>query len=102
MLFHVYGSDAIPQWIAMLGVLAALILLNEFARRTKAGGILMFVAVPAVLTVYFIVVAVGAGKPDLYLHERLVSLCKAVRVPGGLYRLYDDQIWMGHWKVTLV
>ena len=46
--------------------------------------------------------AVGAGKPDLYLHERLVSLCKAVRVPGGLYRLYDDQIWMGHWKVTLV
>ena len=61
MLFHVYGSDAIPQWIAMLGVLAALILLNEFARRTKAGGILMFVAVPAVLTVYFIVVAVGAA-----------------------------------------
>ena len=42
MLFHVYGENALPQWIAMLGVLAALILLNEVARRTKAGGILMF------------------------------------------------------------
>ena len=61
MLFHVYGSEAIPQWIAMLGVLAALILLNEFARRTKAGGIIMFFVIPAVLTVYFIAIAVGAG-----------------------------------------
>ena len=24
MLFHVYGAEAVPQWIAMLGVLAAL------------------------------------------------------------------------------
>ena len=47
MLFHVYGAEAVPQWIAMLGVLAALILLNEFARRTKAGGILMFFVIPA-------------------------------------------------------
>ena len=31
MLFHVYGENALPQWIAMLGVLAALILLNEVA-----------------------------------------------------------------------
>ena len=61
MLFHVYGSEAIPQWIAMLGVLAALILLNEFARRTKAGGIIMFFVIPAALTVYFIAIAVGAG-----------------------------------------
>ena len=61
MLFHVYGSEAIPQWIAMLGVLAALILLNEFARRTKAGGIIMFFVIPAVLTVYFLAIAVGAG-----------------------------------------
>ena len=29
MLFHVYGENALPQWIAMLGVLAALILLND-------------------------------------------------------------------------
>ena len=29
MLFHVYGENALPQWIAMLGVLAALILLMK-------------------------------------------------------------------------
>ena len=46
MLFHVYGENALPQWIAMLGVLAALILLNEVSRRTKAGGILMFFVIP--------------------------------------------------------
>lgn len=46
MLFHVYGENALPQWIAMLGVLAALILLNEVSRRTKAGGILMFFCHP--------------------------------------------------------
>ena len=35
MLFHVYGSNAVYQWIAMLAVLAALILLNEFSRRIQ-------------------------------------------------------------------
>ena len=62
MLFHVYGSNAIPQWIAMLGVLAGLILLNEFARRTKAGGLIMFGVIPAALTVYFIAIAVSASS----------------------------------------
>lgn len=42
MLFHVYGADAISQWIAMILVLVGLIGLNEFARRTKAGGLIMF------------------------------------------------------------
>lgn len=58
-------GKALPQWIAMLGVLAALILLNEVARRTKAGGIFMFFVIPAILTVYFIAIAVGAktGAP---------------------------------------
>ena len=51
MLFHVYGDHALSQWAAMLCVLLALILLNEFARRTKAGGLLMFGVIPAVLTV---------------------------------------------------
>ena len=41
MLFHVYGDNAIYQWLVMLAVLAGLILLNEFARRTKAGGLVM-------------------------------------------------------------
>ena len=61
MFFHVYGSNALYQWIAMLGVLLGLILLNEIARRTKQGGIAMFVVIPIILTVYFIVIAVSAG-----------------------------------------
>ena len=60
MLFHVYGDHAVYQWLAMLGVLAGLILLNEFARRTKAGGLLMFGVLPAGLTVYFVAIAIAA------------------------------------------
>ena len=47
MLFHVYGGNGIYQWIAMLAVLAGLILLNEFARRTKFGGLMMFGIIPS-------------------------------------------------------
>lgn len=38
MLFDVYGANAGFQWLGLFMVLGALILLNEFARRTKAGG----------------------------------------------------------------
>ena len=61
MLFHVYGDMAIWQWIAMFGVLAGLILLNEFARKSKFGGAVMFFALPAVLTVYFVAIQIGAA-----------------------------------------
>lgn len=61
MLLHVYGGNALYQWIAMLGVLLGLILLNEVARRTKQGGIVMFFVVPIILTIYFIAIAVSAG-----------------------------------------
>ena len=56
MLFHVYGDMAVYQWLAMLGVLLGLILLNEFARRTKFGGCVTFFAVPLALTVYFVAI----------------------------------------------
>ena len=62
MLFHVYGSNAVYQWIAMLAVLSALILLNEFSRRSKFGGRVMFGVLPAALTVDFVVIAVAAGQ----------------------------------------
>lgn len=61
MLFHVYGDAAVSQWIAMLAVLAALILLNEFARGSKIGGLIMFAALPIALTIYFIAIAVAAA-----------------------------------------
>lgn len=75
MLFHVYGDHALSQWAAMLCVLLALILLNEFARRTKAGGLLMFGVIPAVLTVYFIVIVISAaGEPSGPLRTRLMFI----------------------------
>ncbi|MGN0201084.1 MAG: DUF5692 family protein [Candidatus Cryptobacteroides sp.] len=61
MLFHVYGDAAIYQWIAMIGVLVSLILLNEFARKTKFGGAVMFFALPAILTVYFVAIQIGVA-----------------------------------------
>ena len=71
MLFHVYGADAISQWIAMILVLVGLIGLNEFARRTKAGGLIMFGALPLALTIYFVAIAVGvAGGAEWALQNQ--------------------------------
>ena len=56
MFFQVYGAHALPQWAMMLVVLLGLILLNEFARRTKAGGIITFLVVPLALTAYFLAI----------------------------------------------
>ena len=109
MLFHVYGENALPQWIAMLGVLAALILLNEVARRTKAGGILMFFVIPAILTVYFVAIAIGAKtgaswalNNQTYLYMNGWFHYAKLRRPGRMYRIYDDQIRMGNRKSSLV
>ena len=50
MFFQVYGADALAQWGMLIVVLAGLILLNEFARRTKMGGCIMFFVVPLITT----------------------------------------------------
>ncbi|MBR4460059.1 MAG: hypothetical protein IKS26_00980, partial [Paludibacteraceae bacterium] len=60
MFFQVYGADALAQWGMLIVVLAGLILLNEFARRTKLGGCIMFFVVPLILTAYFVAIAIGA------------------------------------------
>ena len=64
MFFQVYGANALPQWLMLIVVLLGLILLNEFARRTKAGGIISFLVVPLALTVYFLAIWFGvkSGK----------------------------------------
>ena len=59
MFFQVYGEHALAQWGMLLVVLAGLILLNEFARRTKAGGCIMFFVIPIILTVYFLAIWIG-------------------------------------------
>lgn len=61
MLFDVYGPNAMYQWLGLGFVLLALILLNEFARRTKAGGIIMFFGVAGAMTIYCLVVEISAG-----------------------------------------
>ena len=62
MLFQIYGNTNVPQLLGWVAVFVALILLNEFSRRTKLGGITMFLIVPGILTVYFIALAVGAAS----------------------------------------
>ena len=61
MLFQVYGDGAGWQLLGWLLVFGCLILANEFARRSKFGGVVCFLAIPAVLTVYFIAIYAGAA-----------------------------------------
>ena len=60
MLFQIYGETALYQLLGFVLVFTGLVLANEFARRTKTGGIICFLVLPAVLTVYFIAIAIGA------------------------------------------
>ena len=61
MLFDVYGPNALYQWLGLAMVLVLLILLNEFARRTKFGGMFMFFGVCGAMTVYCLAVEIGAA-----------------------------------------
>ena len=61
MLFQVYGENAMFQWLGWIMVFVGLIAANEVARRSKTGGIVCFLGIPAVLTVYFISIYVCAG-----------------------------------------
>ena len=60
MLFQIYGETALYQLLGFVLVFTGLVLANEFARRTKTGGIICFLVLPAVLTVYFIAIYIGA------------------------------------------
>ncbi|MBQ5441491.1 MAG: hypothetical protein IIU36_04410 [Firmicutes bacterium] len=59
MLFQLYSSHAGMQLLGWVLVFAGLILMNELGRRTKVGGMVIFVAIPAILTVYFILAHCG-------------------------------------------
>jgi len=59
MIFQIYGDTSLTQILGWCMVFAGLILLNELGRRTKWGGILLFVIVPIILTIYFILIHVG-------------------------------------------
>ena len=59
MLFQLYGSTAMTQLLGWVLVFAGLVILYEIGRRTKIGGIVLFVIIPAVLTIYFIAIQAG-------------------------------------------
>ena len=59
MLFQLYGSTAMTQLLGWVLVFAGLVILNEIGRRTKIGGIVIFVIIPAILTIYFIGIQAG-------------------------------------------
>ena len=62
MLFQVYGDNSTFQILGWVMVFAALLITNEIERRTKFGGYLFFLALPAALTIYFIAIYVGASQ----------------------------------------
>ena len=62
MAFQIYGDQSMMQLLGWCLVFCVLILMNEIGRRTKLGGILVFVALPLALTVYFITITVAAAS----------------------------------------
>ena len=56
MIFQVTNLWQVLGWCL---VFAGLIIMNEIGRRTKVGGMIIFVIIPAILTVYFILAHVG-------------------------------------------
>ena len=75
MLFQIYGDGAGWQLLGWVLVFAGLVLANQFARRTKIGGLICFGAIPAILTVYFIAIYICAANGaewalnnDTYVH----------------------------------
>jgi hypothetical protein len=62
MLFQIYGAFSAYKLLGWLAAFLGLVILNEIGRRTKIGGILIFVAIPLALTVYFIAIYAAAAK----------------------------------------
>lgn len=60
LLFNITGDNSMWQLLGWVMVFAGLVLINEFARRTKMGGIVCFFIIPAALTVYFVSIYVAA------------------------------------------
>ncbi len=67
MFFQINGMSQIIAWVL---VFAGLILLNEIGRRSKVGGVVLFVVIPTILLVYFIGIQFGAfGGHDNLTYE---------------------------------
>ena len=80
MLFQLYDSHAVVSLVGWVLVFAGLIIMNEIGRRTKLGGMIVFVVIPLILTVYFIAAHCGAfgGKDNSSLYGWMVPLLQAL------------------------
>ena len=83
MLFQVYGDGALWQFCGWLMVFVGLVLANEIARRSKAGGdfLLPGVASHSFGLFYYDLclcrpgAKLGFAQPNLCAYEQLVPLC---------------------------
>ncbi len=91
MFFQVYGEHALSQWGMLIVVLLGLILFNEFARRTKLGGIITFLAIPLALTAYFLAIWVGVKTGAQWALEN------QTHVYGFMMIKYKWGIGAKHW-----
>ena len=73
MFFQIYGETAGWQLLGWLLVFTGLVVMNEIARRSKAGGIACFLILPAALTVYFI--AIYVQQWELNGHLIMIRTC---------------------------
>lgn len=62
MLYQIYTDRALLQWGVMFLFIIGLLVMNEIARRSKVGGIIIFAGIPACLTVFFIALHIGAAN----------------------------------------
>ena len=94
MFFQIYGETAGWQLLGWLMVFVGLVVMNEVARRSKAGGIACFLVLPAVLTVYFIAIYGTTPGAAGYMASKAIRGCKinayyAVRMPDTWTPIFD-------------
>lgn len=109
MFFQIYGETAGWQLLGWLFVFAGLVIMNEIARRSKWGGIACFLVLPAVLSVYFIAIYIGAASGaewalnnDTYVHmNSWFHYAKLYAATAGGWWMSSEGVWLygGWWNV---
>lgn len=61
MLFDVWSSNTLWHWLGWAMVFVGLIVLNEVARRSKAGAIVIFGVCPVLMTIYCLAIIIGVA-----------------------------------------
>ena len=101
MLFQLYSDHAVDQIIGWVLVFVGLIVMNEIGRRTKQGGMVVFVIIPTILTVYFILAHLGMfggeNNPTVAYMDGWFHYFKLYAAD-----IHDDQVQMGNRQGKMV